>query len=256
MVVASSGLVRGKAVRQDSLRSVNLFMVKEKPYRNPNTRRPLQLLPMTPIIPHGVRGPGKGPGPDRDLGGEDKHDEPPDGNPGYQDVRDRDADDVMQYARDHPGGTPTETKRDSGAKHGEGEVDEGDQPASKFLRVPPLPMGMDDDETVGNKAPVTPELRIPSTSTSSRPHEMLDDTAEKEPLPRIPRVTSPEGSPTHLNAPHYAGGVNQVTEDIHPVNEEQWEMEVKPRWSGLWWGSTQLRKDNLLSGGRRDNEGD
>lgn len=54
---------------------------------------------------------------------------------------------------------------------------------------------------------------------------MLDDAEEKEPLPKIPRVTSPEGSPTHLYAPHYAGGVKQVTEDIHPVNKERWEME-------------------------------
>ena len=43
MVVASSGLVRGKAVRRTGQpwRSVYSFMVKEKPYRNPNTRRPL-----------------------------------------------------------------------------------------------------------------------------------------------------------------------------------------------------------------------
>lgn len=69
-------------------------MVKEKPFRNPNTRRPLRR------IPRGVRGPGRGPGPHRDLGGEDKPDDPPEGNPGNQDVRDRDADDVMQYARE------------------------------------------------------------------------------------------------------------------------------------------------------------
>ena len=28
-----------------------------------------------------------------------------------------------------------------------------------------------------------------------------------------------------MYAPHYAGGVKQVTEDIHPVNKERWEME-------------------------------
>ena len=44
---ASSVLVRGKAVRRTGQpwRSVCLSsMVKEKPYRNPNTRRPLRLL--------------------------------------------------------------------------------------------------------------------------------------------------------------------------------------------------------------------
>ena len=107
-------------------------MVKEKPFRNPNTRRPLRR------IPRGVRGPGRGPGPHRDLGGEDKPDDPPEGNPGNQDVRDRDADDVMQYAREKICGTPTEAKRESGTKHGGGEVETADQPASKFLRVPPL----------------------------------------------------------------------------------------------------------------------
>lgn len=35
-------------------------------------------------------------------------------------------------------GTPTEAKRESGTKHGGGEVETADQPASKFLRVPPL----------------------------------------------------------------------------------------------------------------------
>ena len=179
------------------------------------------------MIPRGVRGPGKGHGPDRDGGGEDKPDGSSNAQPGYHDVRDQDADDVMEYARDHPGDTPVDTKREGGVKHAGGEVETIEQPASKFLRVPPLPMGMDEDDAIGNKAPVTPEMKIPSTSTSSRPPEMLDDTAEKEPRPKNPRVSSPEGSPTHLYAPHYAGGVNRVEKELHPVNEEQWEMEVE-----------------------------
>ena len=57
--------------------------------------------------------------------------------------------------RDHPGETPAETHRER-TNHGGGEMDKGDEPETKFLQVPPLPMGVDDDETVGNKAPVTP----------------------------------------------------------------------------------------------------
>ena len=49
------------------------------------------------------------------------------------------------------------TKTGGGVKHGGGEVETTEQPASKFLRVPPLPMGMDEDDAIGNKAPVTPE---------------------------------------------------------------------------------------------------
>ena len=40
-------------------------------------------------------------------------------------------------------------------------------------------------------------------------------------------MTSPEGSPTHLHAPHYAGNVNQAPGDVYPVNEEHWGTEVE-----------------------------
>ena len=44
---------------------------------------------------------------------------------------------------------------------------------TRFLRVPPLPIGMDDDTEIGNTAPVTPPLRFPVAS--SRPEERAQD---------------------------------------------------------------------------------
>ena len=47
------------------------------------------------------------------------------------------------------------TKTGGGVKHGGGEVETTEQPASKFLRVPPLPMGMDEEEKdAGKRDPV------------------------------------------------------------------------------------------------------
>ena len=104
-------------------------------------------------------------------------------------------------------------------------VGKSEERGAKFLRVPPLPMGMDEANEVGNTAAVTLDLRIPATP--SRPGEMVDDSRTNEPKAKIPRAESPEGSPTRLYAPHYAGNVNKVTGDIHPANEEQRETELE-----------------------------
>ena len=130
----------------------------------------------------------------------------------------------MQYARDHPGETPTEEHRERRSKHVGGEMDKSEERGAKFLRVPPLPMAWMKAMKLAIRHP-RHQVKVPSTS--SRPEEMVDDSRTNEPKAKVPRVESPEGSPTHLYAPHYAGNVNKVTEDSHPVNEEQWETEIE-----------------------------
>ena len=61
LVVSGDRVMRGKAIRRtgEPWRSVYLFMVKVKPFRNPHQRRPMRILPSTPMVPRPVRGPGK-----------------------------------------------------------------------------------------------------------------------------------------------------------------------------------------------------
>ena len=89
---------------------------------------------------------------------------------------------TLEYARDHPGGTPTDTFERERLQR------DKDEPATKFLPVPPLPMGMGDEDTHGNKAPMTPELRNPSIS--SRPQKMLDDSAQSDAAPKRSQATA------------------------------------------------------------------
>ena len=92
LVIGSAGLLRGKAIRRTSepWRSVYVFLVKTRPYRSPNVRRAMRLMPATPMVPRGVRGPGRKAQasgletPAVDQGGEQDF------------VRDKDADDVHQ----------------------------------------------------------------------------------------------------------------------------------------------------------------
>ena len=135
--------------------------------------------------------------------------------------RDPDAEEVERYALEHPGGTPQpeEPSHGRGRKHSaEGEPEE--QPAEKYVRVPPLPLGLDEErKNVGERAPTTPERPRPADE-----HEqMVDDSAATESRTKAPR-TGPADSPTSLYAPHFAGGIQQVEE--RPVDEFQWEQEV------------------------------
>ena len=124
-------------------------------------------------------------------------------------LRDKDADDVEQYARDHEGNeSPTEDAK--GEKRGP-EGDPDDELAEKYLRFPPLPLGMDDDDDdddVGGRRPVTPEVKLPMTPRQGDP--VLDDSEVQEPQSKSAR-TQPDSSPsTGLYPPQYAGNISRI----------------------------------------------
>ena len=135
--------------------------------------------------------------------------------------RDLDAEEVERYALEHPAGTPQQelTGQQRGRKH-EAEGQHEEQPADKYICIPPLPLGLDTGNVnVGESAPRTPDLPLPQRSQET----MLDDSAIEESRPKASR-TSPSASPASLYAPHFAGGVQQV--ENRPVDEFQWEQEV------------------------------
>ena len=220
LVVSGDHVMRGKAIRRTSepWRSVYLFMVKAKPYRNPHQRRPMKILQSTPMVPRSVRGPGKTK--EKDHLDEAEKEVEQRGERDYG-SRDLDAEEVERYALEHPAGTPQQelTNQQRGRKH-EADGQHEEQPAEKYIRVPPLPLGLDTENVnVGESAPKTPDLPLPQRSQET----MLDDSAVEESRPKASR-TSPSASPTSLYAPHFAGGIQQV--DSRPVDEFQWEQEV------------------------------
>ena len=118
---------------------------EDDPYKNPNTRRPMRLTPATAMIPPGVPSPGrKAQTSGLETPAVGQGEEP-------QFFRDKDADDVERYAREH-GEDESPTEEAKGEKRGL-EGDQEGEPAEKYLRVPPLPLGMDDDD-VGERRPV------------------------------------------------------------------------------------------------------
>ena len=76
-----------------------------------------------------------------------------------------------------------------------------------------MPLGLDDDE-VGERRPTTGKVKLPMT-------------------PRHPQAkaarSQPEGSPSHLYPPKYAGNVQVVSigQVKYPVNDEGWEEELE-----------------------------
>ena len=135
--------------------------------------------------------------------------------------RDLDAEDVERYTLEHPGETPKEeaSAQPRGVKHRATEEPE-DKPADKYICVPPSLLGLDSDRReIGERAPTTPELPLPSASSE----QVLDDSTVEESRSKAPRTDQTE-SPTSLHAPHYAGGVQQV-KDL-AVDEVPWEQEV------------------------------
>ena len=212
LVIGVGGVMRGKAVRRTSepWRPTYLFLVKDKPFRNPGIKRPpLRIMPSTPMVPRGVRGPGR---PKKQKDGEtaeagEEKDFP----------RDRDADDVEQYAREH-GGTESPGEEDErGTKRGASGSTEESR-GEKYLRVPPMPMGLDD---VGERAPQTPEVKRPKIPSGE--DMMADDGDPQEPPTKIAK-SSVDTSPKQLYPPHYAGNVNQAS---FPVDDEAWEKDVE-----------------------------
>ena len=166
-------------------------------------------MPSTPMVPRGVRGPG---GPKKQ-----KDDEPAETAEDQGFPRDTDADDVEQYAREHGGAESPRGDEERGVKRGvSGSQDE--VRGEKYLRVPPMPMGLDD---VGERAPQTPEVKRPQTPAGEG--AMVDEGDPQEPPTKVTR-SSGEASPTHLYPPHYAGHVNQAS---FPVDDEAWEEDVE-----------------------------
>ena len=177
----------------------------------------MRILPSTPMVPRPVRGPGKAREKDQ-LDEVEKEAEQR--RKSFWRPRSR-CRGGRKDALEHPAGTPQQEApiQRRGLKHGaEGQHEE--QPADTYVCVPPLPLGLDDENTnVGESVPKTPELPLPQRSQEN----ILDDSAVEESRPKAAR-TSPSASPTSLYAPHFAGGVQQV--ENRPVDEFQWEQEV------------------------------
>ena len=111
-------------------------------------------MPATPMVPRGVRGPGR----KAQASGLET---PAGGQAGEQKfMRDKDAEDVERCALEHRGGD-SPASESKGEKRGH-EGEPTDEPAEKYLRVPPLPLGLDEDE-VGHRRPTTPEVKLPIT---------------------------------------------------------------------------------------------
>lgn len=202
--------MRGKAIRRtsDPWRPTYLFLVKDKPFRNPSTKRPpLRIMPATPMVPKGVRGPGrpKKQNEEATVNVQEDEDFP----------RDQDADDVERYAREHGGMESPQVDEERGEKR-EASGSSEDVRGGKYLRVPPLPLGLDD---VGERAPQTPKVE----RSGSREEMMEDEDGPSQPIPKVAR-RDPEESPKQVYAPYYAGSVNQAS---FPVDDEAWEKEVE-----------------------------
>ena len=211
LVIGVNGVMKGKAVRRTSepWRPTYMFLVKDKPFRNPGVKRPpLRIMPSTPMVPRGVRGPGR-PRKETQEASDSKHD-------GEAFMRDQDADDVERYAREH-GGRESPVEETGRGEKRQPEAHPETEP-SKYVRVPPLPMGLDE---AGERVPQTPEMKRPQTPRTGG--EMQDEGDVEEPKMKTAR-TSPEGSPTHLYAPTFAGNINVAS---RPVDEEPWEQELE-----------------------------
>ena len=167
------------------------------------------------MVPRGVRGPerkAQASGletPAVDQGGE-------------QDVvRGKDADDVERYAQEHRGDESPASEAKGEKRGPEGEL--ADAPAEKYLRVPPLPLGLDEDEA-GQRRPTTPEVKLPITPR--REEQVLDDSEVREPRSKAAR-SQPDSSPSvGLCPPQYAGSISRIyVNDVYRVNDEAWEEE-------------------------------
>ena len=209
IVIGVNGVMRGKAVRRTSepWRPTYMFLMKDKPFRDPGVKRPpLRIMPSTP---RGVRGPGR---PRKEAPEESQA--KPEGEPFH---RDQDADDVERYAREHGGrespGTGVEELREK--RKGESAAEDLPQ---KYVKVLPLPLGLDD---AGERVPRTPEVKRPQTPRIGE--EMKDVGEVEEPRSKAAR-SSPEGSPSNLYAPAFAGNINAAS---LPVDDEQWEQDIE-----------------------------
>lgn len=197
-VATPEGVRYGKAIRRtaDPWRGVWLFLVKEKPFQTTKRRQAkLQFGGLVTPRPVTKRHPGKGDEAEdysKDVGGEDI-----------------DAQDVQQYARDHPNsdGSGDEDGRERQPKR---QDDAPLQRPSKMLKLPPgQEPQADGPRDVGGEVLVDDsEVREPSTK--SRKTENLD----------FDRSGSPSSG--RLFSPHYAGSVLTVG----AVDDEAWEEEV------------------------------
>ena len=146
---------------------------------------------------------------------------------------------LRSMALEHPGGTPQqqeETMPKRGQKH-PADGGEENQPADKYVCIPPLPLGLDEETAnAGERAPTTPELPLRRRETE----QMVDDSGVEESRTKVPR-TSASSSPTSLFKPHFAGGIQQVEE--RAVDEFQWEQEV----ADFDGGDEMLLMEKLLS---------
>ena len=123
-----------------------------------------------------------------------------------------------------------------GQKH-PAEGGEENQSADKYVCIPPLPLGLDDETAnAGERAPTTPELPLRRREAD----QMVDDSGVEESKTKVPR-TSASSSPTSLFRPHFAGGIQQVEE--RAVDEFQWEQEV----ADFDGGDEMLLMEKLLS---------
>lgn len=207
VVIGVNGVMRGKT--SEPWRPTYMFLVKDKPFQDPGVKRPpLRILPSTPMIPRGVRGPGR----PRKQAQEGPHSKPEE----ESFMRDQDADDVERYAREHGG------RESPGGEGGHGEKRQADvhQEAmpQKYAKVPPLPFGLDE---AGERVPQTPEVKRPQAPQTGE--EMKDAGEFEEPRTKAAR-TRPEGSPAHLYAPTFAGNINAAS---LPVDEEKWEQDIE-----------------------------
>ena len=194
--------MRGKAIRRtrEPWRSVYLFMVKVKPWRNPHQRRPMKIMPSTPMVPRPVRGPGKAKEKDQ-LDEAEREGEQAGGI--QSGGRDLDAEEVERYAVEHPGETPRDEEKTQarGSKNGAADEPE-DKPADKYICVPPLPLGLDNNpQEIGDRAPKTPELPLPSAGSE----QVLDDSAVEERRSKASRTDRTE-SPCPALCWRCAGG--------------------------------------------------
>ena len=157
----------------------------------------MRLMPATPMVSRGVRGPGRkahASGLETPAGGQIDE---------REFIRDKDADDVERYAHEHRG-DDSPASEIKGEKRGH-EGEPTDEPAEKYLRVPPLPLGLDEDD-VGHRRPTTPEVKLPITPR----HEghVLDDSEVHEPKVKAAR-SQPESSPSAgLYPPQYMLGTS------------------------------------------------
>lgn len=116
------------------------------------------------MVPRGVRGPGR---PKKQETTQPELEVPEGELP-----RDQDAEDVERCAREHGGlESPGEEKQ---GERRQATSSHEDAPADKYVKAPPLPLGLDD---VGVKAPVTPELKRPQTP---RAEDAVVDEGEVE----------------------------------------------------------------------------